>query len=65
MPDITMCKGTDETGEKVCPLKDECYRYNAITENVKWQCYFVELPFDFQKVECEHFWVTERKKLPL
>lgn len=49
MADISMCKGLE------CPLKESCYRYKAPV-NEYMQSYFVEVPFDFEKNSCEHFW---------
>ena len=45
--DITKCKGTN------CPLKESCYRFTAI-ENEVLQAYFVEPPIKDGK--CEMYW---------
>lgn len=49
MSDITKC-----SGEK-CPLKEKCYRYTAKADEYG-QAYFIEVPFDKEKNECEHYW---------
>jgi hypothetical protein len=49
MADITMCKGTD------CPMKANCHRYTA-TPNEWRQSYFIEVPWDKAKGDCEHSW---------
>jgi len=49
MPDITMCNGGD------CPLKETCYRYKT-TPDEFWQSYFVEVPYNEEKKECDHYW---------
>lgn len=45
MSNITKCKG----GE--CPIKGKCYRYTSLPSN--YQSYFMEIPYDFKKKECE------------
>jgi len=48
MPDITMCAGGD------CPKKEDCYRYKAKPSYL--QTYFVEIPYDTEKQQCDAFW---------
>ena len=66
MPDICMCKGTNrvdfelsiETGVMEpfdCPLRENCKRYLAVPKD-KWQSFFVGLPYDVEKQNCEYFW---------
>lgn len=52
MADITMCSGQG------CPLKDNCYRYNA-TATPMWQSYFSTVPVK-KDGTCEYHW-SERK----
>lgn len=49
MADITKC-----TGDK-CPIKTKCYRFLAPADN-EWQSFFSELPYDFEKDDCDYFW---------
>lgn len=55
MTDITKCSGDG------CPVKDLCYRFNA--PGSTYQSYFMQVPFDHDKLECEHLW--ERDIVPL
>jgi hypothetical protein len=48
MPDITMCVG----GE--CPIKEDCYRFIA-EPNPYWQSYFENVPYDFEKKDCNYY----------
>jgi len=69
MPDITMCNGTTNkqafpVGIKEdfeCPLKETCYRYKA--KPSYRQTYFIGLPYDQEKKECEHYWAIQLKQL--
>lgn len=54
MADITMCEGKD------CPLKENCYRFKANVNEI-YQSYFVEIPYNKEKQECEEFWKRETK----
>tara|TARA_R110002167_G_scaffold82498_5_gene225108 strand:+ start:2917 stop:3159 length:243 start_codon:yes stop_codon:yes gene_type:complete len=47
MPDLTMCPGDE------CPIKNKCYRYRAVQELA--QPYFRDIPFNFEKHECQGF----------
>lgn len=51
MPDITMCEGKD------CPLKENCYRFKAEPSEYR-QSYFVEIPYNKEKKDCESLWTT-------
>lgn len=50
MPDIIMCTNIE------CPLKNDCYRFNAIPNGFR-QSYdqFEPILNDELKVECEHY----------
>ena len=54
MADITMCRDKD------CPIKSKCWRYLA-PANEYAQSIFAESPFDYEKLNCEHFWRTLEK----
>ena len=56
MADITMCRGTD------CPFKDNCYRHTANASEYR-QSYFVIVPYNKEKEDCEHYWKDERHKI--
>jgi hypothetical protein len=47
--DISKCQGTG------CPLKEECYRYNAPSSDY-WQAWFTEVPYNHVAGDCEQFW---------
>jgi hypothetical protein len=49
MPDISMCGGNK------CPLKEECYRFLA-TPSEFAQSYFIDIPYNEEKKECQYFW---------
>lgn len=55
MSDITMCDGGR------CPVKEQCYRYTA-KPTPKWQSYFYEIPYNFEKKECENLWLTKTNR---
>jgi hypothetical protein len=55
MADITMCYGM------TCPLRNECYRYTAWANPYR-QSYFVIVPYDFEKNECNRFFDNEGRK---
>jgi hypothetical protein len=55
MPDITLCEGHE------CPLKESCYRFTAIASPMR-QAYFISVPYDKDKNECEYYWHTEKNK---
>lgn len=52
MPDITICSGKTEVAE--CPLRDICYRF-TVTPDPLWQSQFVNIPYNWDKKDCEHF----------
>lgn len=52
MPDISMCEN------KLCPLKDNCYRYTAKPSD--YQLYAEFTPDD--KGKCDYFWENKPKK---
>ena len=52
LPDISMCEN------KLCPLKDNCYRYTAKPSD--YQLYAGFAPDD--KGKCDYFWDNEPKK---
>jgi len=65
MPDVTMCKGSNKesfplsvevgvTEDFDCPLRETCWRYKAKAS--EQQSYFVGLPYDREKEDCEHYW---------
>jgi len=65
MPDISMCNGTNKeafpvsveigiTEEFNCPLREKCCRYKA--KPSYRQSYFIGIPYDIEKKECEHYW---------
>jgi len=54
MADITKCKGTD------CPLKENCYRFTAKSNDV-YQSYFVDPPIKDGK--CDMFWGETQKEI--
>lgn len=65
MPDITMCKGNIKEAFPLsvkvgviknfeCPLKETCYRYKAKPDEY-WQSYFVGIPYDKEKKDCEFY----------
>lgn len=45
--DIAKCKGTD------CPLRKQCLRY-TVPPDKYYQSWFVKVPYDFMKKECEY-----------
>jgi hypothetical protein len=56
--DITMCDGNG------CPKKDACDRFlireqliRQDPERVGYHSYFTEIPYDFEKKECEFYMV--------
>ena len=49
MPDITMGEGTR------CPLKESCYRYNAIPSPYR-QSYFADIPWNEETKRCGSYW---------
>tara|TARA_Y100000310_G_scaffold83971_3_gene80661 strand:+ start:10739 stop:10936 length:198 start_codon:yes stop_codon:yes gene_type:complete len=51
-----MCVGTN------CPKKKQCYRYTA-TPTPLWQSWFVDVPYDTHKNECEYFYINPRKEI--
>ena len=51
--DITMCKA------RGCPIKRKCKRYTAIPDS-QYQSYFLKVPFDKIKKECEYFWDNKK-----
>lgn len=66
MADITKCKGTtreafplsveiEVTEDFECPMKETCYRYKAVASE-HWQSYFIGVPYDKEKEDCEHYW---------
>lgn len=60
MPDITMCKGLTE--ERVCPMREECYRYTA--KPTPWyQAWLVVAPVKFihDSAFCEYLLPDERQ----
>ena len=52
--DGTKCEGKD------CPLKENCYRFTAPSNNM-WQSYFVEYPYNKETKECEYLWKLNEK----
>ena len=67
MVDICCCYGEDtkldgdkvsKTGENICPLRDQCYRY-TVKPDKHYQSYFVETPYDKKKKSCKYFWTNE------
>lgn len=56
--DISKCSGLN------CPLKDECYRYNA-NSSLVWQSWiqpeFKIIGKGKNHVECSHFWKDTHK----
>lgn len=54
MADITACMGNN------CPLKESCYRFTC-EKNPYRQSYFMNVPFDIEKVSCDHYWKIEVK----
>ncbi|MNR29141.1 hypothetical protein D3C85_1465090 [compost metagenome] len=60
MADITACSGKDESF--VCPFKEDCYRFTCI-KNPYRQSYFVEIPFDKEKVDCKYYWANSKVEL--
>jgi len=44
-----------------CPLRNECYRYTAWANPYR-QSYFVIVPYDFEKNECNRFFDNEGRK---
>ncbi len=56
MPDISMCKGVN------CPLAFNCYRHTA-KANPHGQPFFVEIPWDEEKKECEYYLPNEKIKV--
>lgn len=55
MPDISMCPGTN------CPLREDCYRYQAKPDKY-YQSYFTEVPYDDFHKDCDFYWKMEEKK---
>lgn len=55
MVDICMCSGEG------CPLKESCYRYKAKPSEYL-QSYFGDIPYDFDKENCEYYWNCESSK---
>ena len=51
MTDITKCNG--KLNEIPCPLKQDCWRYNAPCS--QRQSFFMNAPYDEQKKECPEF----------
>ena len=49
-----MCKGTN------CPLKENCYRFTAKSNDV-YQSYFVDTPIKDGK--CDMFWGETQKEI--
>ena len=49
MADITMCEGNN------CPLKETCKRYLSLVNQYS-QSYYMEIPYDFEKEECDQYW---------
>jgi hypothetical protein len=47
MPDFCMCPGDE------CPIKNQCHRYRAVRDLA--QPYSTNIPFDFEKQECNGF----------
>ena len=52
MADIRKCTG------KNCPEATKCYRVTARATD--YQTYLAEVPYDFQRKECEYFWPLSR-----
>ena len=65
--DITFCNGimkaklNDEIEHEVsCPLKEKCVRFiNQPKGDINW---WMEAPYSFSKMECENFWMIDRKE---
>lgn len=57
MPDITMCDGYVKETDSACPLRGNCYRFNAKPSEYR-QAYFMEAPFIIEPdgTSCEYFW---------
>jgi hypothetical protein len=61
MPDIAMCKGEgrphsndkDKTSV-VCPKRETCLRFKATPSEFR-QVYFLGIPYDPGRNECQHF----------
>lgn len=53
MPDISMCQN------KNCHLRDKCYRYRAIPDDV-WQSYICPT-IDSDTMDCDYFWSIENR----
>jgi len=51
-----MCKGVN------CPLAFNCYRFTA-KANPYGQPFFVEIPWDEEKKECEYYLPNEKIKV--
>ena len=49
------------TGEG-CSLRDECHRFTKIDYYNK-QMFFVEIPFDFERENCDFFWNDNAENL--
>ena len=54
MPDITMCTGKD------CPIAETCYRF--IAKPGYWQSWFLEVPYDHEKEECDELYERYEKE---
>lgn len=50
MPDISMCQNDS------CPLKEKCYRFMAIPDDV-WQSY---TEFKYELDNCDYFYPLEK-----
>lgn len=56
MPDITMCMNAS------CPMRDRCYRYRAVPDEV-WQYWAMFYLPDFGSLKCDMFWPIERGRV--
>ena len=53
MADITKCRGADEKRNLICPMRDNCYRFTAKSNEFR-QSYFTVVPYEAP--ECSEFW---------
>lgn len=48
-----MCAGADEKRNLICPMRDNCYRFTAKSNEYR-QAYFTVVPYE--DPECAEFW---------